>query len=73
MAPSQPDCRLHLNPENLQTLQNVHGLDIENGEVTPTANGRPNLYYAPQSPGWRFRDIDWKFVFQSQHYGTIVW
>lgn len=53
--------------------QNVHGLDIESGDSTPTENGRPNLYYAPRSPGWRFGDIDWKFIFQSQHYGTIVW
>lgn len=57
-------------------MQSLHGLDIENGGVLHEplpANGRPNLYYAPRSPGWRFSDIDWKFVIMSQHYGTIVW
>ena len=34
---------------------------------------RQGLYYAPRSQGWRLKDIDWKFVFGSQHYGTIIW
>lgn len=57
-------------------MQSTNGLDIENGGAHIdglAANGRPNLYYAPHSPGWRLSDIDWKFVFMSQHYGTIVW
>ncbi len=39
----------------------------------PSHNGREGLYYAPKSLGWRLKDIDWKFVFTAQHYGTIIW
>lgn len=39
----------------------------------PSNNERAGLYYAPKSQGWKLRDIDWKFVFVSQHYGTIIW
>lgn len=49
--------------------------DIESISIdTPVREPvRPGLYYAPKSPGWKIIDIDWRFVFAVQHYGTIFW
>jgi len=67
----------------VEELEQGSGLDIEQpvlqhhpqfSSTTFSSNdGREGLYYAPRSQGWRLTDIDWKFVFTSQHYGTIIW